>query len=277
MMRFDWYQATFYGDVPPGVLLDSIAADLPRADRIEHGGRGRNGYRNSAVIRDVDGHALATMFHGGNNGARPNIVASGPDAPAFAHCVREKRLDHGVTRGDVCLDMEGEDFHRVAGDVRRIIKRHGMNGLSWVPDDPDTGPTYYAGKPTSDIRFRVYRKDLQLIALGCDPADFPQPIVRGEAQIRPRTATRRAFAWKEPAEYLGASRWLRSVSTAVLEHNPRAIVMQRREPTSYDQKLSWLRTQAVGILKAIQERHPTDEGLGRFIREEVIEHALKSC
>ena len=43
MIRFDWMQVTAYDDLPPSVLFDRIAADLPGAHRIEHGGKGRFG------------------------------------------------------------------------------------------------------------------------------------------------------------------------------------------------------------------------------------------
>lgn len=276
MMRFDWYQGTFYDDLAPAVLLDRIAADLPGSHRVEHG-RGKNGYTSSARLLDQDDHPLAIMLHGGNQGAPPNIYATGPDAPAFADTVRQLRLDHGITRGDACQDLEGEDFHQVAGDVRQIARRVGVKGLSWVPDDPESGPTYYAGRPTSDIRCRVYRKDLQLVSLGCDPSDFPQPIVRVEAQIRPRKPLRRKFAWLAPEDYFGASKLLRAVSTGLLEHHPAAIQMRFREPTSYERQVAWLRNQAHRALAAIMERHPGDEEFGRFLREEIVEGGLNSC
>lgn len=277
MMRFDWYQATFYDDIPPGVLLDKIAADLPGAHRIEHGRKGQNGYAKSAVLFDQEEHPLATMLYGGNGGAPPNIRGTGPDAPSFVDTVRSLRLDHGVTRGDACQDLEGADWSEIAGDVKRIIARNGMSGSSVVPDNPEEGPTYYAGAASSAVRARVYRKDLQLIALGVSPDEFPQPIVRVEAQIRPRTATRRSFAWMGPEAYFGASRWLRAVSRDLLEHHPASIVMQKREPVTYENQVRWLRTQAHKALSAILARHPGDEAFGKFLREQVIEGGVNSC
>lgn len=277
MMRFDWYQATFYDDLPPSVLFDRIAADLPGAHRIERLERGINGYRNSAVILDQADHKLALMGHGGNGGAPPNIASTGPDAPTFADTVRKLRLSHGITRGDSCQDLEGEDFDTIAGSVRQIARRVGVKGFSFIPDDPESGPTYYAGSPTSDIRCRTYRKDLQLIALGCDPDDFPQPIVRVEAQIRPRKPVRQRFAAMEPQDYWGASKLLRAVSTGLLEHHPAAVVTQIREPTTYERQVAWLRVQAHRALSAIQARHPGDEALGRFIRQEIIEGGANPC
>lgn len=277
MRRFDWYQSTFYDDIPPSVLFDKIGADLPGAHRVQSGQKGQNGYANSAVMFDQEDHPLATMLYGGNGGARPNIRATGPDAPAFADTVRTLRLQHGVTRGDACTDLEGEDFGVVVSDVRTILNRNGMFGLTHVPDDPESGSTYYAGAASSAVRLRVYRKDLQLIAKGIDPSEFPQPIVRVEAQIRPRTATRRTFATMEPDEYFGSAKWLRAVSSAVLEHNPKAIVMQRREPSTFDRQVTWLRNQAHNALTAILERNPGDEAFGRFIREQIIEIGGSSC
>lgn len=277
MINFDWYQATFYGDLPPADLLDRIAADLPRSHRVEHAARGKNGYSRTAILLDQEDHPLATMFHGGNRGAKPNIVASGPDAPAFAQVVRSLRLDHGVTRGDACQDMEGADFDGIVGDVKTISRRLGVKGVAWVPDDPETGPTHYAGRPTSDIRLRTYRKDLQLIGLGVSPAEFPQPIVRVEAQIRPRTKLRRLFAQLQPEAYFGASKLLRAVSAGILDNHPNAIVMQKRVPTSYDQQLRWLATQAHNALGAVLARHPGDEEFGRFIREYIVEGRANMC
>jgi DNA relaxase NicK len=277
MMRFDWYQATFYDDVPPSILFDRIAGDLPGAYRVEHLERGKNGYSKTAILLDREDHTLATMHHGGNAGAPPNIASTGPDAPVFADTVRSLRLSHGVTRGDACQDLEGEDFDRAVDDLRVIARRFGVKGLAWVPDDPESGATYYAGRPQSDIRLRVYRKDLQLIGRGCDPDDFPQPIVRFEAQVRPRKPLRRQFATMEAEQYFGASKLLRAVSTGFLDHHPKAVVMQKREPSTFDSQVNWLRTQAVNVLAAIRARHPSDEQLGRFIREEIIERGLKSC
>lgn len=277
MMRFDWYQATFYDDIPPAVLFDRIAGDLPGAHRVEHLRRGKNGYSSSAVLLDCEDHVLATMFHGGNGGAAPNIASTGPDAPRFADTVRSLRLSHGVTRGDACQDLEGEDFDLAVDDLRITARRFGVKGLAWVPDDPETGATYYAGSPQSDTRLRVYRKDLQLIGKGVDPDEFPQPIVRFEAQIRPRKPLRQQFAAMGPEEYFGASKLLRAVSAGFLGQHPKAVVMQTREPTDFDRQLGWLRTQAHNILSAIQARNPTDEQLGRFIRQEIIERGLKSC
>lgn len=270
MLRFDWYQGTFRTDLPPSMLLDRIAADLPGAQRVEHRARGRNGYDRSAVLLDNTDHPLVTMLHGGNQGAPPNLTASGPDSPAFAHTVRTLRLDHGVTRADACGDLEGEDFDQVAAIAKRILKSSGMSGLSFVPDDPDKGPTYKAGAATSAVQARIYRKDLELIRKGVSADEFPQPIVRVEAQIRPKGALRTAFATMEPQQLFGASQWLRRLASEVLDENPALIVMQKREPTDYEKQLSWLKTQAHKALSAIYARHPSPELLGNFIIENII-------
>ncbi len=268
--RLDWLQVTSCSDLPPSLYLDQVAANFPGAARIEHRSRGCSNYDRTALLLDTADHPLVTMIHGGNKGARPNLKCTGPDAPAFATALQAAGLPHIVTRIDSCIDLEGEDFHEVAGTVKRVLKSCGMSGLSWVPDDPEKGPTYYAGAPTSDVRSRIYRKDLQLIKAGVSPDEFPQPIVRVEAQIRPKKAARARFVDIAPREVFGASRWLRAVATRVLDDNPAAIVMQKREPTDYEKQLAWLKTQGHKVMSAIYARHPSPELLGKFIIENII-------
>jgi DNA relaxase NicK len=270
-MRFDWYQATVVADLPPSVILDRVGADLPAAFAIHHGRRGQNGYAKTAILVDRDEHALVTMNYDGNQGAPPNLRGTGPDAPSFAHTLRSLRLAHRVTRGDVCEDLEGENYHKVADDCRLIAKRHGMSGLTYVPDDPDRGSTYKLGADTSSIKARVYRKDLEMIKKGCDPSEFPQPIVRFEAEVRPKgQALRMNFSTYEPEHFLGAARWLRAIASELLDQHPAAIVMQKRLPTEYERQVTWLRTQAHKALSAVYARHPTHEELGRFIVDDII-------
>lgn len=269
-IRFDWYQATIREDLPPSIILERIGRDLPGASSVTHLERGRNGYAKSALLVDREDHTLFTMFHGGNAGAPPNVVASGPDAPAFAHALRSLRYTHDVTRADACCDLEGEDWGSIRDQVQTIARRFRVKGKTDLPDNPEEGATYYAGAPSSAVRCRVYRKDLELIAKGVDPAEFPQPIVRVEPQIRPQGAARRALATKEPEELFGCSQWLRAVSRDVLEGNPSKIVMQTREPTTYEKQVAWLKTQAAKALSAVYSRHPGHEKFGKFIVEEII-------
>lgn len=269
-VRFDWYQATVRDDLPPSIILDRIAADLPGAHRVEHRQRGFNGYSKSAILLDQDERCLFTMQHSGNAGAPPNLYASGPDTPAFAHTIRQLRLTHDVTRADACCDLEGEDWDAVRSQVQIIARSHRVKGKTDLPDNPDEGATYYAGAPTSSVRCRVYRKDLELISKGVSADEFPQPIVRVEAQIRPKGVVRRRLATAEPDELFGCSRWLRAISSTVLDGNPAAIVMQKREPTDYDRQVTWLRTQAAKALSAVYARHPTHEKFGKFIVEEIM-------
>lgn len=269
-VRFDWYQATFTDDLPPSVLFDRIAADLPGAHRIEHRQRGFNGYSKSAILLDQEDRTLVTMQHSGNAGAPPNLYASGPDTPAFAHTVRQLRLSHAVTRGDACSDLEGVDHGEVADQVRSIARSYRVKGFTHQPDNPEEGVTYNVGAVSSAVRCRVYRKDLELIAQGVSADEFPQPIVRVEAQIRPKGAVRRVLATAEPEALFGCSRWLRAVSRTVLEGNPAAIVMWQREPTEYDRQVAWLKTQAARALSAVHSRHPGAEALGKFVIEEII-------
>lgn len=269
-VRFDWYQATFRDDLPPSVILDRIAADLPGSHRIEHRQRGFNGYSKSAILLDQDDRTLVTMQYSGNAGAPPNLYASGPDTPAFAHTVRQLRMTHDVTRGDACSDLEGVDHGEIADQVRTIARTYRVKGHTHLPDNPEEGVTYTAGAATSSVRCRVYRKDLELIAQGVSADEFPQPIVRVEAQIRPKGAVRRVLSIAEPQALFGCARWLRAVSSAVLDGNPAAIVMQTREPTEYDKQLAWLKTQAAKALSAVHARHPGNEQFGKFVIEEII-------
>jgi len=272
MIRWDWYQATPLDDVPPMVVLDSIASEIEGADRIQSNRRGQNGYAKSALLLDADEHVLAIMNYEGNNGARPNLRGTGPSAPAFAYALRERYPRHNVTRADACSDLLGADFRAISDQARVMARRARTHGLSYVPDDPKRGPTYQIGSKTSVTQMRIYRKDLEMIRKGADAAEFPEPIVRIEQQVNPKgDALRLAFARCDPEDVFGASRVGRAVSEEILMNNPIAINMTRRPPSDYDIRCRWLAVQARRVLLEIRDKHPTKEQFCKFLFEDLLD------
>lgn len=272
MIRWDWYQATPLDDVPPMVIFDSIATEIEGANSIQSGRRGQNGYAKSALLLDGDEHVLAVMNYEGNNGARPNLRGTGPSAPAFAHALRERYPRHNVTRADACSDLLGADFSAISEQARVMARRARSQGLSYVPDDPRRGPTYQIGSKTSATQMRIYRKDLEMIRKGADPAEFPEPIVRIEQQANPKgDALRLAFARCDPEDIFGASRVGRAVSEEILKNNPIAITMSRRTPNDYQNSCTWLAKQGRKILLEIARKHPTPEDFCRFLFEDLLD------
>ena len=265
-IRFDAYASTMLDDLPPMVFLDAIASDLEGAERIVPGLRGQNGYAERAAIVDGDGYALANINFGGNSGARPNIRAQGPATPEFVEVLRSRYPRHRFTRVDACCDLLGADFRGTVDRCRVIAGSNGTHGLRHVPDDPEKGETYEIGSRQSPAFTRVYQKHLELIKKGVDPAEFPEPIVRIEAEVKPKgDGLREAFAHYSPHAVFGASRVTRAISRLLLDNNPAAIVMRRRPPSDYERQCTWLKVQARKALFAIRDRHPTPEEFYSFL------------
>ena len=221
MPRFDWYQATI--DDYPRVIADALMT-LPGAHDLQHG-RGRLNYRESSVVVGIDGHPLATILHGGLNGA-PNAFASGENAVAFSETIRRTWPEaHRVTRLDSCEDVR-MPFQAAHSACQAIAAELGVKGKTDAPDDPEDGATYYMGAPSSRARIRCYEKGKQLRAQGHEDAD--PLIVRFELQLRPNDVqAKRQAASIAPGEAWGATALARRVAR-VFDHAPERVTLRHR-------------------------------------------------
>ena len=248
MPRFDWYQATI--EDYPRVIADGLMT-LPGAHDLKHG-RGRLNYRESAVVVGSDGNPLATLLHGGLNGA-PNAFASGENAPAFAETIRRTWPGaHRVTRLDSAEDVR-MSFQAAHAACQSIAAELRIKGDTRLPDDPEDGATYYMGAPSSRARIRCYEKGKQLRAQGVPDAD--PDVLRFELQLRPNDAQAKLQAASiGPSEAWGATALARRVA-GVFDHSTERVTLRHRLASTYDRTHAAMLAQYGGHLFEMLSRH----------------------
>lgn len=239
MARLDWYQATI--DDYPRVVTDAIADELPGVSCLSHG-RGRQNYHHSTTVIAASGDTLATVLHGGPNGA-PNAFASGEQADAFAAIIRRHWPDaHRVSRLDSAEDVHG-DFNAAVALCRSIGGSSRVKGQMIAPDDPADGATYYLGAPTSAVRFRLYEKGKQLRMSAADPSTIRPDWLRFETQFRPIRDAKHTAAGLTAAQVWGVSPWTIKIAQEGFAAAPDRVIVQPRLLTTFDRRDRALRRQ----------------------------------
>lgn len=197
-MRFDFYAASIPSPIShcinslieshPGTLLPSLPVK-PYSEGLEHL---ETGFR---------------LYHGGTN-PDPYFVATGEDAALGAEFLRRVFPSHRVTRADVAYDfIEPGGFDRIVR-ILDPIARAGRVKVMFIGDpspNPTEGRSMYFGSKDSDVRVRVYEKDLEQLARGIEGA--PKGWVRCELQTRPRKARKSAAASMSEEALWGLSKW----------------------------------------------------------------------
>jgi hypothetical protein len=251
----DWYQATI--EEYPGVICDALAA-MPGVAEVERG-RGRQNYRESVRLLTADGDTLATIQHGGENGA-PNAYASGANAALFAKIVRENWPDaHRVTRLDSAVDVLA-DFDTMRAACLAIAIELKIKERSVVHNDRSVGDTTYLGASASRVQMRVYEKGKQLLGQGVEGAD-PR-LVRFEAQLRPERAAKHTASYLSAEQAWGATSWLRRVAGDLLDMTPERVVMQHRLPSTFETARAAHLVQYGGLLRQLRARASSWEQVG---------------
>jgi hypothetical protein len=258
MAKIDWYQSTI--DDYPRVIADALM-QLPGAHDLEHG-RGRHNYHHGTTIVSADGEVLATVLHGGHNGA-PNACGTGEHAPAFAEIIRQTWPDaHRVTRFDSAEDVR-MPFPEAYGACQAVAADLRIKGFSVVPDDPEDGATYYIGAPTSRARIRCYEKGKQLRADGHKDAD-PE-VIRFEFQLRPNDRQAKLKAARlSPDELWGATATARRVA-GVFGLAADRVVLRQRLMSTYNKTHAAFLSQYGGHLREMLARHGSWEIVGEQI------------
>lgn len=254
---FDWMAATI--EDYPGVIVDALMV-LPGAHDLKRG-RGMNNYRERATVLTDDGEVLATVLHGGLNGA-PHAYASGDAAGPFTEVLRHTWADrHRVTRLDTAQDVSA-DFPTVYASLQSFARQKGLKGESRIPDDPIDGATYYVGAVSSPIRFRCYEKGKQLAKLAGTVDGFDLDAVRFELQVRPVREGKLTATQLTADQVWGVTPWARQIAQQHLAANPDRVVMQRRLPTNYERTHRAMLDQYGPHLREMLARHATWCGVG---------------
>lgn len=249
MAHFDWYQATI--DEFPQVLTEALM-EMPGATELV-AGRGRQNYHHAMSVVSPDGDILATVLHGGPNGA-PNARGTGENAEAFAAIIRQHWPQaHRVTRLDSAEDVRA-DFPAMHAACREIAARHRIKGHSRIPDAAADGSTYYMGAESSPTRFRCYEKGKQVASSAVNPAEVPQDWVRLETQWRPIREARETAATLSAGEVWGVSNWTQHIARQLLDANPTRFISQTRLKTSYEARYAAMLHQYGGLIGEMHVR-----------------------
>lgn len=199
--RWDWYSATFPGDVSGEHLARELAIALDA--RLESRGP-RHGYAKARSIKS-GARLVATCMWG--NGVRPWVESSGIDAVRVAEFLRRLPEEHRVTRVDSAIDSCAEGmWEQLYSVARHIAQKYGIRTSvsgDWVSVDASRGRTFYIGAPSSVAHVRIYEKGKQLDA---DP-DW----VRAELVVRPRRALREVGSHWSPTQVWGVSPWAKDL------------------------------------------------------------------
>lgn len=233
-MKFDWYQATI-PDHPLDVV-SAVLAGLAEGGEVREG-RGLHGYRQSFGIHKADGDRVALVLCGGNNGAHPNVTASGAAAHPFASLVRDLWPAHKVTRVDAAEDVAEEGaYDLLEGVCRTLAQERSLKGRRILPDDPAEGRTYYIGSPSSDVRTRLYDKTAEA-RRSLPPErhnEVPDHWARIEAVVRPRKEAGYVAASLTPEQVWGCSAWTHELARRLFSLDLARVEMQAGRESDHE-------------------------------------------
>lgn len=207
-MRFDYYAASIFQ--PAELCLQGLSRDL--------GGDFLSTRPLKNYTTGFECVAGSFKLYSGGQNPHPFFVATGEDAAKGAEVLRRIFPSHRVARADVAYDfIEAGGFDRVVALIDPIVRRAKVKVLLMGDPAPDqtSGRTMYYGSEDSDVRIRVYEKDLEQISKG--NSNVPAGWVRVELQTRPRKARKSLAASMTEAELFGLSKWSLKAAEAVLK------------------------------------------------------------
>lgn len=263
-VRWDWYSGSLVDSVDSGLVVSVLSASLDADPKL---GVPRHGYQRCVQLARGE-HVVAQVMSGGSH-ETPYVQASGSSSGFVAKVLRAN-WTHRVSRVDACVDFDAEGaWEAVLGQVLTVTRQRGISKRQagdWIDPHqrPGDGRTLYAGGQSSAVQGRFYEKGRQL-------PDAGRPYwVRGEIQIRPAKAAKRAMALVDPRGAWGASAW----SADVLERLtgdavPPARVVNYVEPDNHRRYLAMLR-QYGRTLDLVAEQYGGDwSQLGLVLRDDL--------
>lgn len=155
--QFDWYQATFHdcGVADLVTVLCSVEDSLSTRPI-----KGINFYKHGLSIERPDGHQIATLFYGGQNGI--NVKATSYNAIAVSNALRSSGYPHRITRMDSCVDwIEPGLFDRLQKKLSAFAVRNNIairQDGDWVRNQ---GRTLYLGGASSPVWLVLYEKGFE--------------------------------------------------------------------------------------------------------------------
>jgi hypothetical protein len=176
---------------------------------------GRAVRRYGEVLRVESGGHCAVWVGRDSGNDLIYFEGKGDTSPDLVAAVRSRfGAMHTVSRADVAEDFDQEGGFEVVQSLVRASKGPRVHGgFVALPDDPEEGRTWAAGKRGGNAYLRLYEagKMRERLAFG-RPNWF-----RLELEGRPHyAADKRAAASMSPVEFWGLSSWTRQVGQAVL-------------------------------------------------------------
>lgn len=175
--------------------------------------RGQARRRYSEVLDvEVDGRLAAWVGFDSANGT-VYVEGKGETSPALVNCLRERYPEHTAPRLDVCEDYDDAGaFELLQGIVRAYKGDRVKGGYVALPDDPEDGRTWCAGRRGGVAYVRVYEAGKMRERLQYGRPNW----VRAELECRPHYARDKvAAASMSPLEVWGFSSWTRRVGEAL--------------------------------------------------------------
>lgn len=276
-MKCDWYSATIPDD--PQTIISYMENNI--GGTLKKLKSGLYGYSDRWVLDDDKGNANVTILAGGNNGANPNVFASGDNAIYFRELVREVWPEHSVTRIDVAEDMQGVGLFEELTDILLEHKDRNRVNISvvgdWLTDKSANGRTLYLGSPKSSASIRLYEKGKQIAnqmftknGYGI-PEGFPIDWVRLELQLRPKKQQKLKAASDDLVNFWGYSNWTKEVADEVFSLNVPRVKADEWKQTDDDRVMMWLARQYGNFLTRLLDKKGSwasvGEELGKYVKK----------
>lgn len=264
-MRFDWYSATL--KIKPTDAIDMLMSGFDMASISP--AKPRHGYERGYEVKRGE-QVCATLLYGGiAQGDSPHVIASGIVAPELVKVIRQDKVEHLVTRADVCEDYDDEGAWDVLSHLGISIADEFELKTSTVGDwlRGVDGRTLYVGSRKSVGFTRIYEKGKQLPEL-----NRPH-LVRVEHEIKPkRLDAKWLAATAQPHELVGFAAGTAAIHRALTGDEVKLVKAGTVwTPSDDDRAFSWMIAQYGSLMSRIKDDLGSWECLGKTIGDAISE------
>lgn len=186
-------------------------------------GKGLQGWRNSLVGYDDEGHKIGAVYYGGDRDD-VHVIGTGDAANIVRPRVAglyEARTSRVDTRVDTLATFE--ELRATALDVAG--PRTKVTYMESSIGGESAGRTLYVGAPSSDVRVRIYEKWLE------SPGEYEDGTNRVEVQLRPPSRGKGLVSEWAPGETFCATKLTRRLASALSEQVYKPGTLQKKRPT----------------------------------------------
>lgn len=271
--KIDWFQATIKDD--PENLINNLCDAFSASVEFKNG---RNGYKRTAVL-SFDEENIEVYFDG-NNGANPNLKASGSISGVIRSFVQGIYPDkHNVTRIDSAIDLYSSSFDDLYLRLHPIAEKNRVKEQvvgDWFTEGSPEGRTVYYGSPSSSARLRMYEKGKEQRNLFSRSKfgkvfveQIPLDWVRFEAQIRPTKSQKPKAAISSSHELFGFASFIAEMYQEVIGESVNIVPILPKTPSDVDRAFSFMLHQYKRVLRQKAVQMGGYEELGVYISHQL--------